>query len=165
MYRTRPVTSYDAIVVNIEQFHSINALNGREFGDAVLKALGDEVLSVARENEGIAGRFGADRFDIYCRHTKDYQAIFDRLQHRLDGLTPNTSLRLRMGVMPWQSDLEPIQQFDRARAACSMARGHYKEHLIIYDEKMRAQEMLDQRLLNDLRNALDNYQFEVYFLP
>ena len=165
MYRTRPVTSYDAIVVNIEQFHSINALNGREFGDAVLKALGDEVLSVARENEGIAGRFGADRFDIYCRHTKDYQAIFDRLQHRLDGLTPNTSLRLRMGVMPWQSDLEPIQQFDRARAACSMARGHYKEHLIIYDEKMRAQEMLDQRLLNDLRNALDNYQFEVYFQP
>ena len=165
MFHARPVVPYDAIVLNIEQFHSINALNGRSFGDAVLTSLGDEVLTIATENEGIAGRFGADRFDIYCRHTKDYQGIFSRLQKKLDILSPNTSIRLRMGVMPWQSDLEPIQQFDRARSACSMARGHYKEHLIIFDEKMRARELQDQRLLNDLRNALDNYQFEVYYQP
>lgn len=165
MYRSRPAAAYDAIVLNIEQFHSINALNGREFGNTVLKALGDEVLAVARQNEGIAGRFGADRFDIYCRHTGDYQAIFDRLQKRVDGLSPNISIRLRMGVMPWQSDLDPVGQFDRARAACNMARGHYKEHLIIFDEKMRDQEMQDQRLLNDLRNALDGRQFEVYYQP
>ena len=32
----------DAIIINIEQFHSINALNGRSFGDEVLKMIGDE---------------------------------------------------------------------------------------------------------------------------
>ena len=165
MNRERPDVPMDAIVMNIEQFHSVNALNGRDFGDQVLRALGSEVLAIAQENGGIAGRFGADRFDIYCRHTTDYPAIFDRLQGKLDKLSPNASIRLRMGVMPWQARLEPVAQFDMARTACSMARGHYKEHLIVFDEKVRQREIYEQRLLNDLRRALDNYEFEVYYQP
>ena len=165
MYRDRPDQPKDAFVVNIEQFHAVNALNGREFGDQILRILGNEVLAVAHENGGIGGRFGADRFDIYCRRVDDYQKVFDRLQNKLNGLAPNASVRIRMGVMPWQARLEPVQQFDMARTACSMARGHYKEHLIVFDEGVRERELMDQRLLNDLRRALDNYEFEVYYQP
>ena len=165
MYRGHPETPMDAIVVNIEQFHSVNALNGWEFGDRVLRFLGSEIRDVLSEVSGIAGRFGADRFDIYCRHTEDYRNIFDRLQSTIDALAPNASIRLRMGVMPWQSKLEPVQLFDRARTACSMARGHYKNHLVVFGEKVRERELLDQRLLNDLRRALDNYEFEVHYQP
>lgn len=165
IYQEHPDVPYDAIVLNIEQFHSINALNGWEFGDEVLTTLGREILAIAKDNNGIAGRFGADRFDIYCRETNDYKAIFDRLQDKLDDLSSNASIRIRMGVMPWQGGLEPIQLFDRARTACSMAKGNYNEHLIVFDEKMRKRELLDQRLLNDLRHALDNYQFEVFYQP
>jgi EAL domain-containing protein (putative c-di-GMP-specific phosphodiesterase class I) len=46
-----------------------------------------------------------------------------------------------------------------------MARGHYAEHLIVFDEKVRDRELLEQRLLNDLRHALDSYEFEVYYQP
>ena len=165
LYREHPETPKDAFVLNIEQFHIVNALNGRDFGDQILRILGNEVLTIAREYGGIAGRFGADRFDIYCKHTPDYRAMFDRLQNKLVGMVPNASVRIRMGVMPWQARLEPVQQFDMARTACSMARGHYKEHLIVFDEKVRERELLDQRLLNDLRRALDNYEFEVYYQP
>ena len=165
MYRDHPDTPMDAIVLNIERFHSVNALNGREFGDQVLRTLGNELRALAEETEGIAGRFEADRFDVYCRHLDDYPAVFDRLQNRLEGLAPNTSIRLRMGVMPWQKDVEPVQMFDRAHTACSMARGHYKEHLIVFDDKVREREMYEQRLLNDLRRALDEYEFDVYFQP
>ena len=165
MHRESPDTPMDAIVLNIEQFHSVNELKGREFGDHVLRVLGSEIHDIADENAGIAGRFDADRFDIYCRHMEDYQASFDRLQSRLDSLAPNTSIRLRMGVMQWQPDLEPVEMFDRARTACSMARGHYKEHLIVFDNEVREREMLEQRLLSDMRRALDGYQFEVYYQP
>ena len=165
MYRERPDAHMDAIVINIEQFHSVNALNGREFGDRVLRTLGGEIRAVTSEKGGIAGRFEADRFDIYCRHTESYREIFDRLQGKLNALAPNASIRLRMGVMPWQPKLEPVQQFDMARTACSMARGHYKEHLIVFDEEVRRREMYEQRLLNDLRRAVDEYQFEVYYQP
>ena len=165
IYREHPDTPRDAIVINIDHFHSINALNGWEFGDSVLRALGAEIKAVASERGGISGRFGADRFDIYCRRTSDYQAIYDRLQNTLTDLSPNTSVRLRMGVMPYQAGLEPIQLFDRARTACSMARGHYKEHLIVFDEKVREKELLDQRLQNDLKRAIENYEFEVFYQP
>ena len=46
-----------------------------------------------------------------------------------------------------------------------MARGHFKEHLIVFDEKAREREIYEQRLLNDLQRALDNYEFEVYYQP
>ena len=163
--RERPDTPMDAIVLNIEQFHSINALNGWEFGDRVLRVLGNEIHAVAQDAGGIAGRFGADRFDLFCRHSEDYPSILDRLQSKLDGIAPNASIRLRMGVMPWQPGLEPVQMFDMARTACSMARGHFQEHLIVFDDRVRERELIDQRLLNDLRRALDSYDFEVYYQP
>ena len=164
-YREHPDTPMDAIVLNIEQFHSVNALNGHEFGDRVLRVLGNELRAVSDELGGIAGRFEADRFDIYCRHTDNYQGIFDRLQGKMEAMAPNANVRLRMGVMPWQAGLEPVQLFDRARTACSMARGQYVERPIIFDEKVREREIYEQRLLNDLRRALDSYEFEVFYQP
>ena len=165
IFHEHPETPMDAIVINIEQFHSVNALNGRQFGDQVLRALGNEIHAIAQETGGIAGRFGADRFDIFCRHLEDYQGIYLRLQKKLDDLAPNANIRIRMGVMPWQTKIEPVQLFDRARTACSMARGHYKEHLIVFDEKVRQREIYEQRLLSDLRRALDAYEFEIYYQP
>ena len=165
IYREHPDTPMDAIVINIEQFHSVNALNGRDFGDEVLRVLGKEVLAVSKENGGIGGRFGADSFDIYCRHTERYAELCERLQSKLNDLASNDSIRIRMGVMPWQEKLEPIQLFDRARTACSMARGHYKKHLIVFDETVLDRELYEQRLLGDLRRALDSYEFEIYYQP
>lgn len=164
-YKLHPDTPMDAIVLNIEQFHSINALHGRDLGDRVLRELGNEVRAISKEQNGIAGRFEADRFDIYRRHTEDYQSIFDRLQAKLDEQVPSTNVRLRMGVMPYQARLEPVQLFDRARTACNMARGHYKRHLIVYDENVSKRESYEQRLVNDLRHALDAHEFEVYYQP
>ena len=163
--REHPDTPMDAIVLNIERFHSINALNGRGFGDRVLKTLGSELLLVAKEFDGIAGRFGADRFDVFCTHIEDYRAIYDRLQQKIEELSSNVSIRLRMGVLPEQTQVEPVQMFDMARTACSMARGHFKEHVIVFDEKVRERDMFEQRLLNDLQRALDSFEFEVHYQP
>ena len=164
-YREKPDAPMDAIVLDIEQFHSINALNGREFGNQVLRTLGSEIQAVSKETGGIAGRMEADRFDIYCRRQEEYTRIFDRLQKKLDELAPNANIQLRMGVMPWQERTKPDQQFDLAKTACGMARGNYKEHLIVFDEKIRQREIYEQRLLNDLKRGLNGYEFEVYYQP
>ena len=165
MYRDRPDTPLDAIVMNIEQFHTLNELHGRHLGDIVLRTLGRNVQEIAQNNKGIAGRFGADRFDIYCQHIDDYQEIFDKLQSELDKVAPNTNVRLRMGIMPWEPKLEPVEQFDRARTACNMSRGNYKKHLIIYDETVSKSESYTQRLINDLKHGIENNEFEVFYQP
>ena len=165
MRQEHPGQRMDAMVFNIEQFHSVNAIRGRQFGDRVLTALGDGIGEIARERSGIAGRFGADRFDLYCPHAEDWQTVYEQLQQKMDSLSPNSRIRLRMGVMPGEPGMEPVQMFDKARTACNMTRGSYKKHLIVYDEEAGKREETEQKLLNDLTRALNEYELEVYYQP
>ncbi len=165
IYTYHPEMKMDAISLNIEQFHSVNALNGREFGDNILRLLGNEIRSFLGETEGIASRFEADRFDIYCLHMDDYQAVLDRFQKKVDEYSPDANIRLRMGIKPWREGVEPIVLFDHARTACNMVRGENVNHIMVYDEDMRMREIMNQRLLNDLRRAVDEHQLVVYYQP
>ena len=155
----------DAVVINIEQFHSINALNGRSFGDRVLQVIGEEINAFLTEIEGIASRFEADRFAIYCMQQPDYYALLNRFQDRVNNLTRKVSIRLRMGVKTWQKGVEPLVMFDHARAACNRVRGDFQNPLMFYDDDMRMKELLNQRLLNDLHSAADERQFKVFYQP
>ncbi len=165
IYQYHSEWKMDAIVMNIEQFHIINALNGREFGDNILRIIGNEIRAFLGETNGIACRFEADRFDIYCRQWNDYQGLLDRFQAKIDEFSGNANVRLRMGVKPCQENVEPVVLFDCARAACSMVRGNSMTHLMIYDENMRMKEILGQRLQNDLQTAVNEHQFHVFYQP
>ncbi len=161
----QPDKHMDAVVLDIEQFHSVNELNGRDFGDEVLRLIGSEIRAFLQGTEGIASRFEADRFDIYCAHQDDYRAMLDHFQRKVNEISPNVNIHLRMGVSLWQPGVEPVLMFDHARTACSMVRGNYQAPLMVYDKTMRERELLHQRLLNDLRAALDESQFVVYYQP
>ena len=153
IFQYHPELHMDAVVINIEQFHSINALNGRSFGNRVLQVIGEEINAFLAGTEGIASRFEADRFAIYCMQQPDYR------------LTRKVSIRLRMGVRTWQKGVEPLTMFDHARAACNRVRGDFQNPLMFYDDDMRMKELLNQRLLNDLHSAADERQFKVFYQP
>ena len=165
IFQYHPELHMDAIVINIEQFHSINALNGRNFGDRVLQVIGEEIKAFLAGTEGIASRFDADRFAIYCMQQPDYRALLNRFQDRVNRLTRKVSIRLRMGVRTWQKGVEPLVMFDHARAACNRVRGDFQNPLMFYDDDMRMKELLNQRLLNDLHSAADERQFKVFYQP
>ncbi len=165
MYRSHPEIQRDAIVFNIEQFHAVNALYGRDLGDLALRSLGNEARAIAGERNGIAGRFEADSFDLYCENRNDFDAVFDRLQACLDRAVPKANLRIRMGVMPWRENAEPIQLFDMAQTACSISKNLYNRHLSIYDESVREKEHYEHRLVSHLCQAIDDQEFEVFYQP
>ena len=165
IHNYHPEWNMDAIMVNIDQFHSINALNGREFGDNVLHILGNDIHDFLSETEGIACRFEADCFCIFCKHQDDYQSMLDRFQKKVDTLSRKANIRLRMGVRPSAKGVEPVLLFDQARAACSMARRDYKSRLMIYDEDMHLREIYERQLQNDLRKAVEEHQFKVFYQP
>ena len=165
LFRYSPELHMDAIVMNIEQFHTINAVNGREFGDDVLRVIGNEVRAFLAETVGIASRFESDLFEIYCVQQPDYGAVLNRFQKKVDEIFPNVSIHVRMGVKPWQENVEPVVLFDGARAACNMVRGDYQKPLMIYDEEMHRREVLNQRLLSDLPAAVAERQLVVFYQP
>ena len=162
--RENPGKRMDAVVVNIDRFHSINALYGREFGNHILQALGREIQDFAEKAGGIASRSHADRFNLYCEGD-NWQGLLETLQHSIEDRFDKASVHLRMGVKPWQEGMEPEQQFDKARTACNRARGGFKSQVIVYDSDMEQREERDQRLLNDLDHALERHELEVYYQP
>lgn len=165
LFAYHPELRLDAVVVSIEQFHSVTSLHGREFCDRVLASIGEEIRAFLSETEGIASHLEADRFNIYCVHQSDYAVLLDRLQNKVNDLSQNVRIRLRMGVREWSEGVEPVLMFDHARAACGMVRGDMQKQLMFYDKSMQEKELLNQRLLNDLSMAVQERQLKVFYQP
>ena len=165
LFRENPDKPMDTVVLNIEQFHAVNAIHGREFGDLVLSELGEEIQTILKEHGGIASHSDGDHFAMYCPRLDDPGALFDRLQGGLNRLSPNAGIRLRMGVSPWQKETPPSQSLEQALIACGLAHGRFREHLIVYDDKVRARESLEQRLINDLHRAVEERELKVHYQP
>ena len=165
IHREQPHKPMDAVVINIDRFHSVNALRGREFGDQVLRELGGEIQDFIKGTDGIASRFESDRFDIFGEHRDDWRMPLARFQRNLNERFHDVNINLRMGVKPWQEGIEPVLQFDNARTACNKKRSNFGGQLVVYDAAMGEKEERDQLLLNDLGRALDNHEFEVFYQP
>lgn len=163
--RYHPDWQLDALALNVERFHSINELNGREFGDKMLQMIGTAVQSFLAESDGIAGREEGDQFFLYCRHQDDYNAVLERFQKAVEAISGRVDLRLRLGVSPYTPGILTEVQIERARRACNMVRGSYLSHLMVYDEEMLKRESYQERLLNDLPRAIEEGEFMVYYQP
>ena len=55
----------DAVVIDVNRFHIINELYGREFGDSVLKTLGESIHRFVNKNGGLACRSESNCFYVY----------------------------------------------------------------------------------------------------
>ncbi|MCR5484948.1 MAG: bifunctional diguanylate cyclase/phosphodiesterase [Clostridiales bacterium] len=165
LYKRDPGKPMKAIVLNIEQFHSVNALYGREFGDQILSVICIEIRDFLIEQDGIACQMEADCFAIYCSTFVDARALLTRLENKLDMISTDTGIMLRMGVMPWKENTEPRQLVEQALFACNLARGQYDNRLIVFDESVREHEEHEQRLINDLSHTINNNEFIVRYQP
>ena len=157
----------DAVVIDVDKFHTVNELYGRDFGDKVLCAVAGEIRDFIRNTKGIASRLEGDRFGMYCltRDSSEYENILTMIQKRLAELPGHARIRVRMGVKPYRDDTEPSEMFDRASAACKMVRGNATSQIMVFDEDMRQKEIYQQRLLNDVNWAIENRQFTVFYQP
>ena len=165
IFNENPEAPMDAVVLNINHFHIVNSINGFEFGDTVLKELGKAIKEFLDSNGGIASRTEADHYVMYCSKIDNYGNLYNQLQSRLDALSSQTGIQLRMGIKTWEEGMEPKKMVDCAIIACNMARALYKSPMLIYNEEMRETEILEQTLLNDLHRGVENEEFEVYYQP
>lgn len=65
----------DAVVCNVNRFHSLNKQYGRQFGDQVLRSIGNSIKKLARKTGGISCRKDGDTFLLYCLHQDDYEEL------------------------------------------------------------------------------------------
>lgn len=160
-------TPTDAIVFDVNHFHTINDRYGKTRGDEILKLIADKALRFVKENGGIACRSGADTFMIYCTHRPDYQSVMDRLSVCPDGDDSGKSrIRMRMGVYAdADKTLDIERRFDRAKMAADTVRDHLTDPIAIFDHSMREEEILAEQLIDDFPAAINEKQFAVFYQP
>ena len=155
----------DAIVVDVNHFHTINDRYGKARGDEILKNIAVKALDIVNETGGIVCRSGADTFMFYCPHGAGYGAGFlNELSVPLDG--GENHVRLRMGVY---SDVDKAhdmeRRFDRAKMAADSVKENLTNPVGVYDNSMREAEVLADQLIDDFHAAIKEKQFVVYFQP
>ena len=160
-----PGLKMDAIVVDLDHFHLYNEMYGRDAGDVVLKTLGGILLHELGTSVGIGCRCEADTFYLYCAHLEDHEALLRRITAGLSELG-ETIIHVRMGVCARKDMVQDIVgRFDRARAACNRVRGNYLHSLAYYDENLYRDDIKSQKLVNEMKDAIRQRQFMVYFQP
>ena len=164
--RYHPEWEMDAVVINVERFHLLNDLYGRDFGDRVLRQIGAMLREQCRDSGAIACRMAADQFYVYVRHGEDYEQRLQELQESLSGVSSSGRIRLRAGVCPrLEQAMDPQSQFDKAKIACNMLRGNYAKSVMQYDLDLYRKEVFDDGLVSDIHKAIQERQFTVFYQP
>ncbi len=159
-----PDTEMDAIAININRFHLINDMNGRDFGNDLLKALAETIRKIAREQHGMGCRNDADSFFLYLPRGLTPDEVHQKLSDGLTSFFDNPKTRIRIGIYEnVDRELEPPRRFDRALLACNGLRGNFVEQISLYDETMHKKEAFSERLINDVEKAVSEKQFLVYY--
>ena len=159
----RPI---DVMVLNIDHFHLINELYGREQGDLVLTCIADSLTRILSKVQGIGCRSEADYFYVYCDHGTDFDEIFHSLLEGLNDKLPASHVRLRMGVYcDVDNSLAPEDWLDRAKTACDRIRGDYSRYIEFYSKEFYEKSKYQEKLINDIDGAIAARDLIVFYQP
>ena len=156
----------DVMVLNIDHFHLINELYGREQGDLVLTCIADNLTRILSKVQGIGCRSEADYFYVYCDHGTDFEEIFHSLLDGLNDKLPSSHVRLRMGVYcDVDNSLAPEDWLDRAKTACDRIRGDYSRYIEFYSKEFYEKSKYQEKLINDIDGAIAARDLIVFYQP
>ena len=155
----------DAIVINVRKFHLVNELYGYDVGDELLIKISDILREILHNHIGIASRITDDNYYLYIARQSDYMTFLnDNLIKKIKIFKDNIKIDLRVGINV--SDNKNIEdKFDKALLACNSLRNKFNEPLCYYDDLMHNKEIYNERLINDLDDAIINDEFKVFFQP
>lgn len=161
-----PEGTYTLIRWNIERFKVVNDLFGSKMGDRILCCVADKFAELVGD-KGVYGRIQADNFaacfPAALLGPSDFITCIDKAFERFQ---LNYNIISRIGVYEVEDKTVPVDQMcDRANLALQTIRGSYMRRIAYYDKSLRELMLLEQRLVSDMKNALEEEQFVIYLQP
>lgn len=162
-HRKSPV---DVLAFNIDHFHLVNEMYGRQTGNEVLKLVADKLNEILDDNILIACRTEADTFYVYCDHIDDYSPFISRIKDEFENGTGPAKIRLRAGIyLNADPEIDIEIRFDRAKTACDKIRQDHMTSVAYYSKDLHLRSIYHERLIKDIDEAISNEDFKVYFQP
>jgi diguanylate cyclase (GGDEF)-like protein len=159
------------LFIDLDGFKPVNDTFGHSSGDRVLEQVGQRLKTLAR-GARVAARVGGDEFLLLVTDAGETDAMADLARSLIDTLSlPYTldgrevSISCSVGIALYPDKCEPVKLIARADAAMYAAKRAGGARHCFYAPEMDAGTQRNFDLLRDLRLALANDEFELFFQP
>lgn len=158
--------------VDIDHFKDINDTHGHQIGDVLLRDVAKRMLKCLRQSDFLA-RFGGDEFVLVIHHVDANDQIDEVATRLLEVMKPpflaqNETLyvTLSIGIASYPRHSTSYQALvQNADQAMYVVKKRGRNGFAHYDASMEEQVLLKRQLAHEMRVALKEEQFEVYYQP
>jgi diguanylate cyclase (GGDEF)-like protein len=171
--RSRGHSSFAVLCLDLDLFKSVNDTLGHPAGDALLRAVAVRLREIVRDTDMLA-RLGGDEFAIIQTRTAvqpdDATALASRLidiisaPYDLDGHQVVIGLSVGIAIAPIDGT-DADQLLKCADMALYRAKEEGRGTYRFFEQAMDARAQARRRLELDLRSAMQNDEFELYYQP
>ncbi len=160
------------LCLDLDHFKSVNDTLGHPIGDELLKVVAERLRRCTREPDTIA-RLGGDEFAIIMtgmQDPTDAVALAKRIResitkpYHIDGHQIVADISIGVSLSPMDAT-EPDQLLKNADMALYGAKGDGRGTYRFFEPEMDAKMKTRRALEMDLRSALVNAEFELYYQP
>lgn len=139
------------LMIDIDNFKSINDTYGHLFGDDVIKRV-SSVINSHLHSRGITGRFGGDEFYIFTTNMYNEQdlrtymtAMRKEIYYMYEDRLPDFHVTLSIGISTYPSDGNDYKTlFTKADKALYIAKNKGRNRFIIYNPQLHEDVSLDR---------------------
>jgi diguanylate cyclase (GGDEF)-like protein/PAS domain S-box-containing protein len=174
--KRRPDYLFAVLFLDLDRFKVVNDSLGHAVGDQLLIAVARRLQVCLRTVDTVA-RLGGDEFTILLEDIKsvaDATHTAERILHRLNqpfriaeqDVFISTSIGIALGRAPSRPGYEQAADLLRdADIAMYRAKVQGKARYVMFDDAMHAGALSLLRMEMDLRQAIKNHEFQVYYQP
>jgi diguanylate cyclase (GGDEF)-like protein len=159
-------------LIDLDRFKLINDTLGHHVGDALLQQVAGRLIQCVRESDTVA-RLGGDEF-VLVLFERDGEGLSAsaarRILHKLaqpyvlDGREFNITCSIGLSLYPVDGD-DAETLLKHADAAMYRAKESGRNGFCFYTPEMHSEMMRRLTLESELRQALEQEQFELYYQP
>jgi diguanylate cyclase (GGDEF)-like protein len=171
-YKTNKHDHFSVLLININDFKVVNNLFGYKMGDFVLKQVANRLNSLIRDYD-VLGRLNGDEFIILLRHFKTVESIkyiVDRILQKMEQpirlLNRTYKITASIGISNMNQDVKSASELLKtASIALHNAQRLGKNTYCFYENKMDRVFLKEYEIEYELREAIRNNDFLVYYQP
>jgi EAL domain-containing protein (putative c-di-GMP-specific phosphodiesterase class I)/CheY-like chemotaxis protein len=163
-----PSIRFTFVRCDIERFHNLNSYWGDEGGNAFLKYLAEFFRQQEDQYSHITyGRITADVFCMCIPSSEcNEEMILKALQDRIAEYNSRIFIKPILGIYEIDENEIPVEQiYARASTASQKCKSQHMQNIWHFDDKMRIEEMDEEEIISEMKEALETGQFVAYYQP
>ena len=163
---------FSLLICDLDHFKNINDVSGHAAGDRLLKEVARRFEKSVGNDDTVA-RIGGDEFAVIAKRpqtTKQTVEFIRRLMSEvnrpveLEGTTVEPGISIGVSVYPFDAQV-PQALMSHADTALQIGKSTTRGQYWFFDHQMRSKLISDDVLETDLRSALSEGQFELFYQP